>query len=393
MVPPIASVSRDADPLRELPVFRWLLRHAPRQVRAAGLPAGVGMGLLLLSGALIAASAPFLGAPPDDVRVLLLGALALVCLAVLGAFLPWSRWEPATTVLVPVLGLAALSVLGTVTGGVAALSFVSLIPLYFVYLGIFHRLSAAVVTLPLAWATYVSLVGPVTASTVVRLLVYGAVWLTISGTIAALVARQRAVRRALEHATQTDPLTALGNRLGLESRLVTAAPGDCVVLCDLDHFKSINDAFGHAAGDEVLEAFGRLLADQLRRRDYAARFGGEEFVLVLPHTEPDQALAALAALREEWLDLGVGVTFSAGVAAVTHHRTAHESLAAADRALYDAKAAGRDRVRLAEENGTVLRPTRSVERRVGPGAGRMAPGVGRVRPAANPRTTRERAAC
>lgn len=391
MVPPLSSVSRDADPLRELPVFRWLLRHAPRQLRAAGLPAGVGLGLLLLTGALIAGSAPFLGAAPADVEVLLLGALTLVAVAVLGAFLPWSRWEPPVTVLVPVLGLATLSVIGTVTDGVSALSFVSVIPLYFVYLGIFHRLSAAVVTLPVAWATYVSLVGPVTASTVVRLLVYGAVWLTISGTIAALVARQRAIRRALEHTTRTDPLTALGNRLGLESRLVTAAPGDCVVLCDIDHFKSINDAFGHAAGDEVLEAFGRLLTDQLRRRDYAARFGGEEFVLVLAHTDPDQALAALAALREEWLDVGAGVTFSAGVAAVTAHRTAHESVAAADRALYDAKAAGRDRVRVAEENGTVLGPTRQVERRVGPLVGRVPPGHDLT--AGSRRPTRERAAC
>lgn len=406
VVPPLSTVTRDADPLRELPVFRWLLRHAPRRVHGAGLPAGVGMGLLLLTGTLIAVSAPFLGVADHDVLALLLGALALAVLGVVGAFLPWRRWPRRLTVVIPVLGLGTLVTLGAVTDGIGALAFVSLIPLSFVYLGIFHRLSAAVLTLPVAWAAYVSLVGPVTASTVVRLLVYGAVWLTISGTIAALVARQRAVRRALERATETDPLTALGNRLGLEARLLSASPGDCVVLCDLDHFKSINDSFGHGAGDEVLESFGRLLTDHLRRRDYAARFGGEEFALVLAHTDPSQAVAALAALREEWLDLAVGVTFSAGIAAVTQHRTPHETLEAADRALYDAKAAGRDRVRVADAVDVDDLTVRRAERRPATGTthgsiadegttggGTSGDGTGSHPTTDRPHLTRERAAC
>jgi len=119
------------------------------------------------------------------------------------------------------------------------------------------------------------------------------------------------------------------------------------VICDLDLFKSINDAFGHAAGDEVLAQFGATVNQHMRRRDYAARYGGEEFVLILVRTDPTQALAALASLRTEWLDLGAGVTFSAGLAVVVGDRTPHEVLADADAALFDAKAAGRDCFRLA----------------------------------------------
>jgi len=107
--------------------------------------------------------------------------------------------------------------------------------------------------------------------------------------------------------TRTDALTTLGNRLGLESHLADLVPGDCIVICDLDLFKSINDAFGHAAGDQLLAQFGILVNEQLRQRDYAARYGGEEFVLLLIRTDPQQASAALASLRDEWLDLGEGV--------------------------------------------------------------------------------------
>nr|WP_240933433.1 GGDEF domain-containing protein [Cellulomonas sp. IC4_254] len=161
------------------------------------------------------------------------------------------------------------------------------------------------------------------------------------------MALQRDLRRRLADDARTDVLTSLGNRRDLEERLSQARPGDCLVIADLDHFKRLNDTRGHAAGDAVLEKFGGYLAQHIRRRDYAARYGGEEFVLILPRTEPVQAATMLRALRTEWAEQATGVTFSAGIAVVTQGTPPGSALAAADIALYRAKDAGRDQIRIA----------------------------------------------
>jgi diguanylate cyclase (GGDEF)-like protein len=115
------------------------------------------------------------------------------------------------------------------------------------------------------------------------------------------------------------------------------------VICDLDHFKRLNDTQGHAAGDRVLAEFGMVLHSCLREQDYAARYGGEEFALLLPATGISQAAATLARLRQCWSLLQPGVTFSAGLASFGPNQSAAEVLAIADQALYAAKAAGRNR--------------------------------------------------
>jgi diguanylate cyclase len=134
----------------------------------------------------------------------------------------------------------------------------------------------------------------------------------------------------------------VANRRDLALRLATAEPGDALVLCDLDHFKQLNDTKGHHVGDKVLAEFGALLRASLRGRDYCARYGGEEFVLILPGTAVDQALVTLARMHEHWAVLRPDTTFSAGVASCTVHRGHTETLAAADAALYTAKKAGRN---------------------------------------------------
>ncbi|QTE27802.1 GGDEF domain-containing protein [Pengzhenrongella sicca] len=328
------------------PVVGWVTQHIPAQLGQVGPAAGAGIALLAVSKVIVLASAPFLGLNGSAWRTLAAITVVMVLAILAATRAPWSSWSPEATLAFPFVGLLGFTVLGLRTDSVAS-AYLGVIPLWFLYVGLFHRLRSGVLLVPVAAATYVAMVDILLPSTFVRLVIYGAVWFAISGILAVTSSQQRLVTRYLEEANHTDPLTGLGNRRGLDPRLAAVVEGDCVVLCDLDLFKSINDAFGHAAGDEVLAQFGRTIDQLLRRRDYAARYGGEEFVLILVRTTPNQAIAALTALRAEWLDVGAGVTFSAGIAEVPARPLPGAVLAAADAALYEAKAAGRDRFHVA----------------------------------------------
>jgi diguanylate cyclase (GGDEF)-like protein len=143
----------------------------------------------------------------------------------------------------------------------------------------------------------------------------------------------------LAESASTDLLTGLPNRRRLDRALGRLAPDDTVIMLDLDHFKQVNDTFGHAAGDEVLRAFGRVLRGTVRDRDIVGRFGGEEFLIVLP--PPGGADAFLRRLRAGWLaERPFPVTFSAGIGLSVGDPDATVRLA--DQALYQAKKAGRD---------------------------------------------------
>lgn len=328
----------------------------PVWLRTDDLAVEAGQLLLLATGAMIVATAPFLGGAGVSWHALtgVCGTLLLVVGASL--WVSWSSLPHWVSLAFPATTLAALAMVGLTTSGVGD-TYVGVIPLLFVYVGVFHGARAAAPVVPLAWGADVAMVGSVSAASAVRLVVYGAVWLAIAALLAAMVARQRAATGRLEAAALTDTLTTLGNRRGLDARLATLVPGDCVVICDLDHFKAVNDTRGHAAGDAVLALFGATLTQHLRRRDYAARYGGEEFVLVLARTDPAQALAALSSLRAEWIAAGAGVTFSAGLAMVDGERTSTAVLSAADSALYRAKTAGRDRFRVDTPDAPTLVPT------------------------------------
>ena len=155
---------------------------------------------------------------------------------------------------------------------------------------------------------------------------------------------------------RTDPLTGLANRRFFQERYAElfslARRKDLplsVVMLDIDCFKMVNDTHGHAAGDSVLTAVGRLLQDGCRKEDLAARFGGEEFIVCLPHSQAHQAQAFGERMRKELgsLDpLGTGekVTVSAGIAELQPQDSPDELIDRSDRALYRAKEQGRDRV-------------------------------------------------
>jgi diguanylate cyclase (GGDEF)-like protein len=156
--------------------------------------------------------------------------------------------------------------------------------------------------------------------------------------------RLRATQR-LEVAAETDPLTGLLNRRGFERLLADVRPGDALVVCDLDHFKAVNDTHGHAAGDDLLADFGTAVRSVIRRHDAAGRLGGEEFVILLADAgTEDGARLVVERLRSEWRAGRPLTTFSAGLAVADRRDDPLAVLDRADRAMYAAKRSGRDRI-------------------------------------------------
>jgi diguanylate cyclase (GGDEF)-like protein len=179
----------------------------------------------------------------------------------------------------------------------------------------------------------------------------------------------QALQRIQSLATR-DELTGLINRRaamdGLRAELRRrdrSRPTLCIGLIDLDHFKRINDTHGHAAGDRALRGFADAAADVVRAPDLMARWGGEEFLLIMPATDEAEGAACLQRLRQRLAATpfddvapGLCLTFSAGVAACAGEDELDKAIDRADRAMYEAKRSGRDRVHRASR----LQPGASV---------------------------------
>lgn len=166
--------------------------------------------------------------------------------------------------------------------------------------------------------------------------------------------RENLERKA--HEAATDALTGLANRRSLDQLLDAwllrppTQQGLAVLMLDIDHFKSVNDRYGHAVGDATLKAFAERVRAQLRASDQCARYGGEEFAVLLPGASPEKALEvaerlrAAVAARPLVEQPRVDNTVSVGVAWVAAGDGAKELLQRADAALYEAKRGGRNRV-------------------------------------------------
>jgi diguanylate cyclase (GGDEF)-like protein len=178
----------------------------------------------------------------------------------------------------------------------------------------------------------------------------------------AFAARDR-LEAELAEAAEHDPLTALPNRMGF-ARLAEAALSrasrqgkpSCAVMLDIDHFKAVNDGWGHGAGDLLLKGVATAARGAIRREDALGRVGGEEFAMVLPGLTPEEALPLVNRLREAIMQAvphpGAperALTVSAGIAAIesSDPMALERGFQAADQALYAAKAGGRNQARLA----------------------------------------------
>jgi diguanylate cyclase (GGDEF)-like protein len=163
--------------------------------------------------------------------------------------------------------------------------------------------------------------------------------------------------RRLDEAAHRDALTGLGNRLrldedigGIHGRFVREGNALNIALFDIDRFKDYNDTFGHQAGDALLAEVGRVFASELRRGDHAYRYGGEEFLVVLPNRSVEDASRAAERIRRRVASatavghLPAPATLSGGIAGAVAGETVESVIGRADQALYRAKRSGRDQL-------------------------------------------------
>lgn len=272
---------------------------------------------------------------------------------VIGA-LPWHRWSPRAT-----LGLVPLAF-----GLIVAAQWLDPLgvgPLYamwfgvvFAWIGSWHPPRTSLVVAPLGAVMYVipflpdsPSASPDSMATVAIAIPFCILLAEViaAKSDAAMEARGKLEDAAelLEKASVTDDLTGLGNRRRANTLLDSMVAGDALVLLDLDHFKAVNDTRGHAEGDRVLMALGSYLMDSVREADCVARFGGEEFLILL-RGAGGGAVEVVERLVAGWRRVGCGVTLSGGVAVHVDGCGPSTTLKRADRMLYQAKADGRDRV-------------------------------------------------
>jgi diguanylate cyclase (GGDEF)-like protein len=129
-----------------------------------------------------------------------------------------------------------------------------------------------------------------------------------------------------------------------------------IAMLDLDHFKSVNDTYGHATGDKVLSGLGQLLSRSLRTTDYIGRYGGEEFMIVLVGASPEESIEKLNAIKDafsaidfEFNDTVFRATFSIGLADLAENNSLPHAINQADQALYASKVGGRNKISIFKE--------------------------------------------
>ena len=225
-------------------------------------------------------------------------------------------------------------------------------------LSVFGSLHGFSVLLVLAFIPVPGLVG-----SLVPLCMLNSIGIVVLGSFLSAEGRRRHATRRLEKEAATDVLTGLPNRRAFDAAASdlagtarTQSRSVALLMIDLDHFKQVNDRWGHDAGDRVLCNAAKAITSAIREEDVAARYGGEEIAVLLPDTMEHDALAVAerirTAVQTEAIPrrLGMtGITVSIGVAAASGENIdIHDLFQAADRALYDAKRAGRNRCVIAE---------------------------------------------
>jgi diguanylate cyclase (GGDEF)-like protein len=301
----------------------------------------------------------------NQTAIFILLALSGVFVLVVHDILPASTLGPAKFVVEGSAAITVATILVALTGGATS-------PFFFVYPLIVGGAALVVtpaITLGLALtaalgyllAVMVGTPPPVLAAALTTATVgINLTALLLLAYIAMVIAReQRTSRAAAIRMSTVDPLTSLFNRgfffAALEREIARSARsgrGFCLLMMDLDELKAINDRLGHFHGDRVLSAVGQVVSDGVRRIDTAARYGGDEFVVLLPETDPTGAFVLAEKIRIgvneldlELPDDAVRPSLSVGVVAYPDDGlTADELMISADRAMYTSKRAGKNRV-------------------------------------------------
>jgi diguanylate cyclase (GGDEF)-like protein len=321
------------------------ITRAVRGVRQAGIPYIV-LGLVGFSAYFIPGGPGYhrLTVLAADVAVLVAGALFRSRLA--------SNLSGYRSLVVPVVGLGLLAacnadgLLSPVTLGVC---FVSI----FLWIGQWHPPGTSIRFSPVALAAYLLpywFGAPSPAGSKASVVLVIGVSIVVAEVVARQArsvglaqARQDEALEAVARASRTDDLTGVGNRRLGNQLLECLGSSDAVIVIDVDHFKTVNDRYGHSRGDQLLQDLGAFLACQIEQPEAVARMGGEEFLIVVKEAGQVYGTAYAQHLVETWRSMQPLASISAGVAV---HLTGHspsQTYAQADGALYRAKASGRDK--------------------------------------------------
>ena len=303
--------------------------------------------------------------PQSQTAIFILLALAGAFVLVIHDLLPATALGPAKFVVEGSVAITVATMLVALTGGASS-------PFFFVYPLIVGGAALVVtpgITLGLALiaafgyllAVILGTAAPGLANSYTTATVgINLTALMLLAYIAMVIAReQRSSREAAIRLSTIDPLTTLYNRgfffAALEREIARSARsgrGFCLLMMDLDELKAINDRLGHFHGDRVLRAVGQVVNDGVRRIDTAARYGGDEFVVLLPETDPTGAFVLAEKIRIGVTDLDLELpedaarpSMSVGVVSYPDDgHTADELMISADRAMYTSKRAGKNRV-------------------------------------------------
>jgi diguanylate cyclase (GGDEF)-like protein len=246
-----------------------------------------------------------------------------------------SRWGDISLMIWPLLAIATITWCTSISRETASLVLGGYV-LAFLFVGVTQPLSRTWWLIPVAAASMAYALDLPPTHTAIRVTLSILVWILVAAWPSHLLAELREQRHLLEKGAITDTLTGLNNRSRLSTDLGTVGQTASLLLIDLDHFKKYNDTNGHLAGDDVLRRFGELLQTRCRTADIAFRYGGEEFLVILPDTTLEVARDVADRLAREWSVRQPLSTFSAGIALAGPDGLAH-----ADRMLYLAKHSGR----------------------------------------------------
>lgn len=303
--------------------------------------------MVAFAAALMSVTAAVLPVMSSHRSVAWVGAVVMLLVACVCALTSLWRRVPQAAVVYPLIVFGGIAIVGqhVTTFGQA---YGGMFTIAFVYVGLFLPRIVTVFLVPLAavcwWTSNGGFAHPPSLSLLgVRLAIAVTIWIGIAQLLAAYANTSQVEQRRLVSVANHDTLTGLRNRRSLPEIFAASRPGDALVLLDLDHFKTVNDNAGHAAGDATLIALGEMLRLELRRDDIAVRYGGEEVCIVLHRPELDQVPNLLSRLRSAWAASAPLTTYSSGTAYIADGETAESALRRADALLYRAKGLGRDR--------------------------------------------------
>ena len=314
-------------------------------------PAGQGALLFAIAGVLGLLTETLLDTGTQRSTRIMMNIGALGC-ALLIYVAPWHRWRASATLLGVPLAFGLVVVSERSAPGAPTIYGIWFI-IIFAWIGFWHPPRTPLLFAPLGALAYVTpfLGTQTTPRDAIASVAIAIPAATILGEV--LASRMRTIHHAqlqlteartlLERANLTDDLTGVGNRRHANSLLDSMQTGDALLMIDLDHFKAVNDALGHAEGDRVLSQLGDYLRTAVRGADTVARFGGEEFIVLL-RGAGDQLGEAGQRLIAGWRRQCGEVTLSAGGAVHVSTRAPDATFRAADAAMYEAKRLGRDQV-------------------------------------------------